>query len=161
MDQALHAAVLSINLFEECPNGNTPAENAGIASPYSNWTDLIEQEGRNSPPLVTTRKKSTAGNQTSNSGQAAAEAAEQNDGEEREMSKDQTGGTDQRRPDDAELPAGEPDQDGDERMNRTLAGVLEELTTKQQQLYREFMDIREARQAVRRTIEILKGTRKL
>ena len=158
MDQALHAAVLSINLFEECPNGNTPAENAGIASPYSNWTDLIGQEGRNSPPLVTTRKKSTAGNQTRNSGQATPEAAEQNDGEERKMDKDQT---DQGRPDTAELPAGEPDQDGDARMNRTLAGVLEELTAKQQRLYREFMDVREARQAVRRTIEILEGTKKL
>lgn len=50
-DMALAQVVMSINLFEEQPGtGTTPAENAGLKSPYRNWQELVETEAKNPPP---------------------------------------------------------------------------------------------------------------
>ena len=74
IDHALNMLAISINLFEECPEtGTTPAENAGIKSPYADLSNLVEIETNNPPSREARKRDSVAPNEEAGTDQDQAQ----------------------------------------------------------------------------------------
>ena len=183
-DVVLNQLSLSINLFEECPDtGTTPAENAGLKSPYRDWTDLVVIESNNPPPeeSKTGRRparqqaeKAAAKDEIKPEREADAEAAAAPSGA------DPAAGTGTGKPDSRSEPepgndehasgnetnqneeTGEPET-GEPRAAAfaaengeiTLRELLERLGQQEEEAYRKYLEIVQTREKVEEVIEFL------
>ena len=127
---------MSINLFEQSEQlGNqTPAEAAGVETPYQNWEDMVKKEKATDNPAAS----GDSGSETMPEGLDAAEPVET-------MPEG--------------LDATEPVETMPEEESKTimqeLDKILKELDRRHESLVREHQQVVRDRRAVKRTMEIL------
>ena len=149
MEYVLGALAMSINLFEQSEqlDDQTPAEAAGVETPYENWEDMVvKTKATNNHAASRDRSSETMAKgqdaeepvETMAEGQDAAEPVET-----------MAGGQDPAGP--AETMAGEKSKT----ITEELREVLKELEQRRESLVREDRQVARDQQAVKRTMEIL------
>ena len=162
MESILGALAMSINLFEQSEQlGNqTPAEAAGVETPYQNWEDIVKKEKETDKP-ATSRDGSR---KTMAKGQNAAEPVETRaEGQDAaEPAETMTEGQDAAGPvetmaegQDAAEPVEKMAGEKGETITQELGEVLKGLEQRRESLVREYRQVVRDRQAVKRTMEIL------